>query len=640
MAGEPRHSKHVRTLFSPSFTQDEDFQLHPQEVPRPSSPEDEDALMAEARAACKAADPLAALGLTGGGGGATSSSILPLLSAHLALRASLLAGVRASIALDFEGAAQGFAGATTALQVLTAGRPADCLTPASTKWPPPSFDPAAARATVAPVPPRPDRAFASVKEGLNAYTLTLIHLSAAAALPEAATARGGGLRCMLRALGDLVGLGAGALPRSVASLAMGLGVEPLAAASVVPGDGDGGEAAPPAARPTPPGPAALSEAAVCVSLALPPPHALPTPSASTFVAQAALGLQGWGVACLLNRARSRRRMRRALEDWVHVHQHAAVAEADPEFMEWMVGESGWAWPWPAQVGGAPPPPPPPDAPGAGAGGHASPLSAWVEEAGARCAGAHLLAGFGLHLYAPYEHVGVLWYADYLARREAAAADALAVRWPVRRAGATTTAPAKKKGGGKKGTRSQPPSAAHDPLLGPPPTKADPVAAAYAAADAAAAGTRATCLQAALRASAGLAAAGMTPPAYQPFNGPADRFRARFGCLATLTAPPPLTYADFEAHVLAQLDAASADPARAADLVRGGKDGFAWVRSALTSAGGRAACGLEAGEATALARLAGANAVALGLLESELAGFEVEYESSSWLWAVKLKRRKA
>jgi acyl CoA:acetate/3-ketoacid CoA transferase alpha subunit len=94
----------------------------------------------------------------------------------------------------------------------------------------------------------------------------------------------------------------GALPRSVASLAMGLGVEPLAGGTVG-AEGEGAEATPP---PRPDGPAALSEAAVCGSLALPPPGALPTPSAATFVTQAALGLQGWGVACLLNPARARR----------------------------------------------------------------------------------------------------------------------------------------------------------------------------------------------------------------------------------------------------------------------------------------------------------------------------------------------
>ena len=44
----------------------------------------------------------------------------------------------------------------------------------------------------------------------------------------------------------------------------------------------------------------------------------------------------------LNRARQRRRHRRAIEDWAFLHQHALNAEASPDFAAWLRG-SGWAW---------------------------------------------------------------------------------------------------------------------------------------------------------------------------------------------------------------------------------------------------------------------------------------------------------
>lgn len=53
-------------------------------------------------------------------------------------------------------------------------------------------------------------------------------------------------------------------------------------------------------------------------------------------------LQGWCQAMCLNRARQRRRHRRAIEDWAFLHQHALNAEASPDFAAWLPG-SGWAW---------------------------------------------------------------------------------------------------------------------------------------------------------------------------------------------------------------------------------------------------------------------------------------------------------
>lgn len=51
---------------------------------------------------------------------------------------------------------------------------------------------------------------------------------------------------------------------------------------------------------------------------------------------------GWCQDMCLNRARQRRRHRRTVEDWAHLHDHAANADMSPEFQVWMT-ESGWHW---------------------------------------------------------------------------------------------------------------------------------------------------------------------------------------------------------------------------------------------------------------------------------------------------------
>ncbi len=44
----------------------------------------------------------------------------------------------------------------------------------------------------------------------------------------------------------------------------------------------------------------------------------------------------------LNRARQRRRHRRTVEDWAHLWDHAANADACPDYQAWMA-EHGWQW---------------------------------------------------------------------------------------------------------------------------------------------------------------------------------------------------------------------------------------------------------------------------------------------------------
>lgn len=44
----------------------------------------------------------------------------------------------------------------------------------------------------------------------------------------------------------------------------------------------------------------------------------------------------------MNRARQRRRHRRAIEDWARLYEHALNADLSPDFREWLSG-SGWQW---------------------------------------------------------------------------------------------------------------------------------------------------------------------------------------------------------------------------------------------------------------------------------------------------------
>ena len=56
-----------------------------------------------------------------------------------------------------------------------------------------------------------------------------------------------------------------------------------------------------------------------------------------------LQVQGWCQTMCLNRARQRRRHRRASEDWANLLQHAINADLAPDFQQWLHHSSGWQW---------------------------------------------------------------------------------------------------------------------------------------------------------------------------------------------------------------------------------------------------------------------------------------------------------
>jgi hypothetical protein len=50
----------------------------------------------------------------------------------------------------------------------------------------------------------------------------------------------------------------------------------------------------------------------------------------------------WCQDMCMNRARQRRRHRRAIEDWARLYEHALNADLSPDFQAWLPG-SGWHW---------------------------------------------------------------------------------------------------------------------------------------------------------------------------------------------------------------------------------------------------------------------------------------------------------
>jgi len=99
-------------------------------------------------------------------------------------------------------------------------------------------------------------------------------------------------------------------------------------------------------------------------------------------------------ACLLNRARQRRRLRRGCEDMANLYQHALIAEACP-LAGAKLAMGGWRWrPLAAD-----------DPQG--------PLATWVEKETAWHMVSHLLMGFELELVEAGEVPMLYWYADFL-----------------------------------------------------------------------------------------------------------------------------------------------------------------------------------------------------------------------------------
>ena len=115
-----------------------------------------------------------------------------------------------------------------------------------------------------------------------------------------------------------------------------------------------------------------------------------------FIEQLSIAVLGWCHTMCLNRCRQRRRLRRLLEDWRNMMDHAFTAETTEEVRSWFV-EKGWAW-TPSTPDGIP---------------FAGPLVTRIEIEASRTMLAYLMLGVPLELYAPHELCSLYWYCDYL-----------------------------------------------------------------------------------------------------------------------------------------------------------------------------------------------------------------------------------
>ncbi|CAL8468026.1 g7565 [Coccomyxa elongata] len=278
---------------------------------------------------------------------------------------------------------------------------------------------------------------------------------------------------------------------------------------------------------------------LCAAMRM-PSTALPCADASLFIDQACLAVAGWCQDMCLNRARQRRRHRRTVEDWAHLWDHAANADASPEFQAWMA-EHGWQW----QMKGSDP---------------QGPCGCWVEKECASMLLQHLQLGFELDVYAPEEYCMLFWYCDFLhGVIEVNAQDLLKAMPPLgfKPPQNPTGKAVKKKAEVCKKNASKGPSLEHALRT-----------------EAQTAGVERLVCQAQMRLAAGLLASGQLPPYPAPFNSEAQRFEQRFGFMHRLHRPEPLAFDQYARSV-------DISTCTAESILLSATEGFCEARRVLT-----------------------------------------------------------
>ncbi|GBF89805.1 hypothetical protein Rsub_02975, partial [Raphidocelis subcapitata] len=273
-----------------------------------------------------------------------------------------------------------------------------------------------------------------------------------------------------------------------------------------------------------------------------------------FTEQALIAVGNWAQAALLNPARHRRRLRRGLDDWAHLYQHAVNADCSDAFGSAALA-AGWAWRGPDEYPGP-----------------LGPLTAWVERQTARVMATHIAAGFELELYEPRDYAALYWYIDYLhgvidhdsrllvasrptpaaveaAAKAAAAAPARAKKGgPAGKAPKGLAAPKGLGGGSSGGGSGGGGGSSGDGGAAGGGASVAAVRAGHAADHAQAAHSSALrhLCQGLMHMLVGLTEAGVQALPPLPFNSAAERYEQRFGSFHILTRPEPLAYSHFEA----------------------------------------------------------------------------------------------
>eukprot|EP00210_Caulerpa_lentillifera_P007357 g7032.t1 len=114
-----------------------------------------------------------------------------------------------------------------------------------------------------------------------------------------------------------------------------------------------------------------------------------------FLEQAMIGIQNWICCLCLNQYRQRRRLKRGLEDWRRLYDHAQAADTSSEFLDFM---SSHHWNWPLANNSST---------------SYGPFTVWVEKETSLVMVRHLFLGFEQKLYNPNEYLSIFWYCDYL-----------------------------------------------------------------------------------------------------------------------------------------------------------------------------------------------------------------------------------
>eukprot|EP00798_Chlamydomonas_sp_ICE-L_P013810 gene13810-19726_t len=157
-----------------------------------------------------------------------------------------------------------------------------------------------------------------------------------------------------------------------------------------------------------------------------------------FLEQSVIAVCNWCQAMMMNSSRQRRRLRRGLEDWGNLYQHALNADTSPEYSE-LASKIGWTWE-PAQDD--------PQQHKADTSPEYSelaskigwtwepaqddpqgPLGTWVELETASNMLSHLLVGAELEMYQPKEYSMVYWYCASLFNSRKNAAEMLLRHMP-------------------------------------------------------------------------------------------------------------------------------------------------------------------------------------------------------------------
>ncbi|KAF5838431.1 Mak10 subunit, NatC N-terminal acetyltransferase-domain-containing protein [Dunaliella salina] len=290
------------------------------------------------------------------------------------------------------------------------------------------------------------------------------------------------------------------------------------------GDKDGSSANP--AQDVPPPPWVLDRPIMSEACALPEAPGAAGPEADLFLDQIVIASSNWAQSMLLNSCRQRRRLRRGLDDWANIYQHALNADMSEEFVAF-TKRAQWAWT------------PPKDEVEAMNEFYPGPLSTWVECQTAASEALHLLLGFELDLYQPSEYAMVYWYCSVLLGVQRITSQVMhSYRCPAGGASKASMAlPAKPGKKGNKGRAATPPS--------PLPDASTARRQAGLIMDAVRTELLSSMCLGLVRLQLALKVAGIVPDPILTFNSQRERFDQRFAAFHTppLVRPEPMGYGE-------------------------------------------------------------------------------------------------